>query len=39
MGVGASIPTVVATKDGRIGKKNQMQVRFTVLLKCCCLIL
>ncbi|CAH9113006.1 unnamed protein product [Cuscuta europaea] len=29
MGVGASIPTVVATKDGRIGKKNQMQVNVT----------
>lgn len=26
MAVGASIPTVVGTKDGRIGKKNQMQV-------------
>ncbi|XP_019184494.1 PREDICTED: dihydrolipoyllysine-residue acetyltransferase component 5 of pyruvate dehydrogenase complex, chloroplastic [Ipomoea nil] len=29
MGVGASVPTVVATKDGRIGKKNQMQVNVT----------
>ncbi|XP_031117643.1 dihydrolipoyllysine-residue acetyltransferase component 5 of pyruvate dehydrogenase complex, chloroplastic [Ipomoea triloba] len=29
MGVGASIPTVVATEDGRIGKKNQMQVNVT----------
>lgn len=27
MAVGASEPTVVATKDGRIGMKNQMQVR------------
>lgn len=27
MAVGASQPTVVATKDGRIGMKNQMQVR------------
>lgn len=26
MAVGASEPTVVATKDGRIGMKNQMQV-------------
>lgn len=26
MAVGASQPTVVGTKDGRIGKKNQMQV-------------
>lgn len=26
MAVGASLPTVVATKDGRIGMKNQMQV-------------
>lgn len=29
MAVGASIPTVVGTKDGRIGKKNQMQVNVT----------
>lgn len=29
MAVGASQPTVVATKDGRIGKKNQMQVNVT----------
>ena len=28
MAVGASEPTVVATKDGRIGMKNQMQVIF-----------
>jgi len=27
MAVGASQPAVVATKDGRIGMKNQMQVR------------
>lgn len=27
MGVGASQPTVVASKDKRIGIKNQMQVR------------
>lgn len=27
MAVGASEPTVVATKDGRIGVKSQMQVR------------
>ena len=26
MAVGSSQPTVVATKDGRIGMKNQMQV-------------
>jgi hypothetical protein len=26
MAVGASEPTVVGTKDGRIGIKNQMQV-------------
>lgn len=26
MAVGASQPSVVATKDGRIGMKNQMQV-------------
>jgi hypothetical protein len=26
MAVGASQPTVVGTKDGRIGMKNQMQV-------------
>ena len=26
MSVGASQPTVVGTKDGRIGIKNQMQV-------------
>lgn len=26
MAVGASEPTVVATKDGQIGMKNQMQV-------------
>jgi len=31
MAVGASQPTVVATKDGRIGMKNQMQVRERVL--------
>lgn len=29
MAVGASGPTVVATKDGRIGMKNQMQVNVT----------
>lgn len=29
MAVGASLPTVVATKDGRIGMKNQMQVNVT----------
>ncbi|KAK7270370.1 hypothetical protein RIF29_23455 [Crotalaria pallida] len=29
MAVGASQPTAVATKDGRIGKKNQMQVNVT----------
>lgn len=29
MAVGASQPTVVATKDGRIGMKNQMQVKKT----------
>ncbi|BAT94418.1 Dihydrolipoyllysine-residue acetyltransferase component 5 of pyruvate dehydrogenase [Vigna angularis] len=29
MAVGASQPTVVATKDGRIGMKNQMQVNVT----------
>ncbi|XP_039117152.1 dihydrolipoyllysine-residue acetyltransferase component 5 of pyruvate dehydrogenase complex, chloroplastic [Dioscorea cayenensis subsp. rotundata] len=29
MAVGASQPTVVATKDGRIGMKNQMQVNIT----------
>ncbi|PWA87451.1 2-oxoacid dehydrogenase acyltransferase, catalytic domain-containing protein [Artemisia annua] len=29
MAVGASVPTVVATKDGRIGMKNQMQVNVT----------
>ncbi|CAJ1976819.1 unnamed protein product [Sphenostylis stenocarpa] len=29
MAVGASQPTVVATKDGRIGMKNQMQVNLT----------
>lgn len=29
MAVGASQPTVVATKDGRIGVKNQMQVNVT----------
>lgn len=37
MAVGASEPTVVATKDGRIGMKNQMQVTniFVVMfLKC-----
>lgn len=28
MAVGASEPTVVATKDGRIGMKSQMQVSF-----------
>lgn len=28
MAVGASEPTVVATKDGRIGMKSQMQVIF-----------
>lgn len=27
MAVGASQPTVVASKDGRIGMKNQMQVK------------
>lgn len=27
MAVGASQPSVVATKDGRIGMKSQMQVR------------
>lgn len=29
MAVGASEPTVVATKDGRIGRKSQMQVNVT----------
>ncbi|VFQ81099.1 unnamed protein product [Cuscuta campestris] len=29
MAVGASIPTVVATSDGWVGKKNQMQVNVT----------
>ncbi|RAL54957.1 hypothetical protein DM860_013653 [Cuscuta australis] len=29
MAVGASIPTVVATNDGWVGKKNQMQVNVT----------
>ncbi|PKI62412.1 hypothetical protein CRG98_017218 [Punica granatum] len=29
MAVGASHPTVVASKDGRIGMKNQMQVNVT----------
>ncbi|XP_061346301.1 dihydrolipoyllysine-residue acetyltransferase component 5 of pyruvate dehydrogenase complex, chloroplastic isoform X2 [Gastrolobium bilobum] len=29
MAVGSSQPTLVATKDGRIGKKNQMQVNVT----------
>ncbi|KAL0015844.1 hypothetical protein SO802_002913 [Lithocarpus litseifolius] len=29
MAIGASQPTVVATKDGRIGMKNQMQVNVT----------
>lgn len=28
MAVGASEPTVVGTKDGRIGIKNQMQVNY-----------
>jgi len=28
MAVGASQPTVVGTKDGRIGIKNQMQVNY-----------
>lgn len=34
MAVGGSQPTVVASKDGRIGMKNQMQVKNleTVLL-------
>jgi hypothetical protein len=27
MAVGSSQPTVVGTKDGRIGMKNQMQVK------------
>lgn len=31
MAVGASQPTVVASKDGRIGMKNQMQVTESVL--------
>lgn len=31
MAVGASEPTVVATKDGRIGLKNQMQVNSFVM--------
>lgn len=36
MAVGASQPTVVASKDGRIGMKNQMQVKNlkAVLLFC-----
>lgn len=37
MAVGASEPTVVATKDGRIGMKNQMQVTnifVAMFLKC-----
>ena len=29
MAVGASQPTVVASRDGRIGMKNQMQVNVT----------
>lgn len=32
MAVGASEPNVVATKDGRIGVKNQMQVRMMTKL-------
>jgi hypothetical protein len=31
MAVGASEPTIVGTKDGRIGIKNQMQVSFLCL--------
>lgn len=31
MAVGASQPTVVASKDGRIGMKNQMQVKYEFL--------
>ncbi|RRT85632.1 hypothetical protein B296_00006732 [Ensete ventricosum] len=31
MAVGASQPTVVATKDGRIGLKSQMQVKFCLV--------
>lgn len=30
MAVGASEPTVVATKDGRIGMKSQMQVNISL---------
>lgn len=30
MAVGASQPTVVATKDGRISLKSQMQVNLTL---------
>jgi len=33
MAVGASEPTVVGTKDGRIGIKNQMQVSFLCLVE------
>lgn len=33
MGVGASQPTVVASKDKRIGIKNQMQVRIELFFK------
>lgn len=32
MAVGASQPTVVGTKDGRIGRKNQMQVTYSKVL-------
>lgn len=32
MAVGASQPTVAGTKDGRIGRKNQMQVTYSKAL-------
>lgn len=32
MAVGASQPTIVGTKDGRIGMKTQMQVRLQSFL-------
>ena len=33
MAVGASEPTVVGTKDGRIGIKNKMQVSFLCVVE------
>lgn len=38
MAVGASQPTVVASKDGRVGMKNQMQVTNLKAVRLFCIL-